>query len=101
MKHLFRTAAVTAALCAAMSMTAFAGQWQQDGTGYWWQDDDGSYPTNTWRWLDGKWYYLNADGSMATGWKFVDGKWYYLQSDGSMAVNTWIDGYYLNGSGTY
>ena len=54
-----------------------------------------------WQRIGGKWYYLNADGSMATGWKFVDGKWYYLQSDGSMAVNTWIDGYYLNGSGTY
>lgn len=87
MKHLFRTAAVTAALCAAMSMTAFAGQWQQDGTGYWWQDDDGSYPTNTWRWLDG-----NGDGISEC---------YYFDSRGYMVFDTIINGSQINANGAW
>ena len=87
MKHLFRTAAVTAALCAAMSMTAFAGQWQQDGTGYWWQDDDGSYPTNTWRWLDG-----NGDGISEC---------YYFDSRGYMVFDTIINGSQINENGAW
>ena len=28
--------------------------------------------------LDGYWYYLKADGSMAVGWQQIDGKWYYF-----------------------
>ena len=41
----------------AMSMTAYAGSWKQDATGWWWQNDDGSYPVSKWEWLDG-----NNDG---------------------------------------
>lgn len=74
--------------------------WKLVGGKWYYLNGSGVMQTG-WQRIGGKWYYLNADGSMATGWKFVDGKWYYLQSDGSMAVNTWIDGYYLNGSGTY
>ena len=40
-----------------------------------------------WAFIEGKWYYLNSDGSMETGWAFIEGKWYYLNSDGSMAVS--------------
>ena len=40
-------------------------------------------------------------GDMATGWKDVNGIWYYLYSDGSMAYNTIIDGYNLDVSGAW
>ena len=28
--------------------------------------------------MNGRWYYLNADGDMAIGWILVNGVWYYL-----------------------
>lgn len=52
----------------AMSFTAFAGSWQSDATGWWYQNDDGSYPANTWQWIDGnndgisESYYFDASG---------------------------------------
>lgn len=39
------------------NIMAFAESWKNDGKGYWWQNDDGSYPVNCWQWLDG-----NQDG---------------------------------------
>ncbi len=87
MKHFFKAAAVTAVLCAAMSMTAFAGEWRQDHVGYWWQDDDGSYPTSTWRWLDG-----NGDGISEC---------YYFDSRGYMVSDTIINGSELDANGAW
>lgn len=56
-----------------------------------------------WQQVNGKWYYLNTDGGMATGWiQPQPGKWYYLYSDGSMAVNTKVEGIYqMDGSGLW
>ena len=31
---------------------------------------------------NGSWYYLNADGSMATGWAKVGNTWYYMNEIG-------------------
>lgn len=31
---------------------------------------------------------MNQSGRMQTGWIQADGKWYFLNSDGSMAANT-------------
>ena len=45
--------ALTAAMTLSLGMTAFAAQWQQDDFGWWWQNDDGSYPVSQWLWLDG------------------------------------------------
>lgn len=32
------------------------------------------------------WYYVNADGSAATGWQTIDGSRYYFDGDGAMAT---------------
>lgn len=56
MRTLWFTAAIAGitAVCAlGMTTEAQAGQWKQDTAGYWWQNDDGSYLTNGWHWLDG------------------------------------------------
>lgn len=51
-----------------MTTSAFAGQWMQDTTGWWYQNDDGSYPVNCWQWIDGngdgiaEYYYFNEHG---------------------------------------
>ena len=101
-----------------------AASWKQNKTGWWWQEDNGSYPTSQWKvingkwyafdergymrsgWFlsNGKWYYLGAanDGSMTTGWQLINGSWYYLNPvNGDMAANQWIGIYYVNGSGVW
>ena len=50
---------------AVLSMTSFAGEWKQDTSGWWYQNDDGSYPTNTWKEINGKQYYF--DGRPSNG----------------------------------
>lgn len=40
--------------------------WQKDKNGYWYVYGDGSYPKNTWKTIDGKDYYFNKNGYMAS-----------------------------------
>jgi len=60
---------------------------------------DGTIATG-WINTNAHWYYFGADGVMMTGWIIdnKDGKYYYLQTDGTMAVNTTIDNKYKVGS---
>ena len=79
-----------------------AGGWKQNKTGWWWEEDNGSYPTNSWKNIGGTWYYFDGNGYMVTGWLKLSGGWYYLTGSGAMATgwvqvgNTW---YYMNESG--
>lgn len=68
--------------------TAFAGSWKQDNVGWWWQNDDGSYPKNCWQWLDG-----NNDGVSEC---------YYFDSSGYCLMNTTTpDGYKVDKYGSW
>ncbi|MCD8082116.1 MAG: hypothetical protein LUE86_00985 [Clostridiales bacterium] len=64
---------VGTAVVVSMSMTAFAGQWVSDGNGWWYANDDGTWPASTWEWIDGngdgiaECYYFLDSGYMATG----------------------------------
>lgn len=78
---------LVAGLSVLTSMTAFAGEWKQDATGWWWQNDDGSYPVSTWQWLDG-----NKDGLSES---------YYFNEAGYLVTNTTIDGYTVNADGAW
>ena len=53
-----------------------------------------------WALVNGKWYYLGADGKMRTGWNMISDVWYYLNGDGSMAVSTEVDGWTIGADGT-
>ena len=87
-KHFFsRAGALALALTALTGITALAGEWKQDAIGYWWQDDDGSYPVSCWRWLDG-----NGDGISEC---------YYFNQNGYMASNAVIDGWQVNSGGAW
>lgn len=81
------------------AFVSLAGQWQQDSTGWWYQEDNNNYPVNSWKELDGKWYYFNQDGYM------VSNTWignYYLGSDGAMLTNiTTPDGYNVGPDGAW
>lgn len=91
MKKRLVAAALTAVMSMAMGMTAFAGQWQTSANGWWWQEDNGSYPTSQWKWLDGnqdgiaECYYFNADGYMLANTTTPDG--YQVNSDGAWVVD--------------
>lgn len=86
MKKKILTLVAAAAMTLAMSVTAFAAGWVQNDTGWWWDNGDGTWPANEWRWLDG-----NADGVAEC---------YYFGADGYMLSNTVTpDGYYVRGDG--
>lgn len=59
-------------MTAAMSMTALAAGWQQDDKGWWYQEEDGSYPAKMGKWIDGdgdgfsEFYYFDENGYLLT-----------------------------------
>lgn len=87
------------------------GRWIQDAAGWWYQNPDRTWPSNTWivlEWngqntwyrfnekgymvsgwyldTDGNWYFLHnkedgTQGHMYIGWKQIDGKWYYFREN--------------------
>lgn len=76
------------AMVVGSNMTVFAAGWQQNATGWWWQNDDGSWPANSWQWLDG-----NGDGVAEC---------YYFDGNGYMLANTTTpDGYTVNADGAW
>lgn len=66
------TGTLSAGLVLAGAPAALAGEWKQDARGWWWQNDDGTYPVNAWQWLDGnrdqtaECYYFNEFGYLLT-----------------------------------
>ena len=56
------------------AVPAFAGEWKQDTKGWWWQEDNGSYPVSAWKWIDG-----NNDGIAEC---------YYFDQTGYVLTNT-------------
>ena len=90
MKKRYLAFLLAAAMTVGSSFTAMAG-WQSDSTGWWWQNEDGSYPSNTWQWIDGNGdgvsesYYFGPDGYMLTNTTTPDG--YQVNADGAWAVN--------------
>ena len=87
MKKMLLTLLGALTVSAVMTVTAFAGigEWRQNDYGYWWQRTDGSYPANTWKWIDG-----NGDGIAEC---------YHFDRSGYMDSDTWVDGYYVGNSG--
>ena len=78
---------------------AYAGQWQRDSRGWWYQNDNGSYPRSTWQQIDGAWYCFDGAGYMLHD-TWING--YYVGSDGKMLKNTITgDGFMVNGEGQY
>lgn len=63
-------------------------------------DDNCVMVQSKWIKYKNEWYYLKADGSMATGWIEDGGKWYLLYSNGVMAHDTTMYGYAFASDGT-
>lgn len=78
-------------------------EWKKDNNGWWFQNQDGSYPKNEWKQIKKKWYYFDSRGyAVHDTWTFVGGNYFYLQSDCSMATG-WLNlneqWYFLNHNG--
>lgn len=90
---------LSAAMVLGSTVPAFAAEWKRDTVGWWWQEDNGQYPTNTWRFINNNWFYFYESGYMATGWVWEGNRWYFTNSDGVMLTG-WVmvdgKGYYLN-----
>lgn len=89
-KSVFKTMILAGGLSALFSFASFAGQWRQGEVnwGWWYQNDDGTYPVNQWVWIDG-----NNDGIAES---------YYFDSNGYCLQNTTTpDGYTVNVSGAW
>ena len=85
--------------------------WIQDSVGWYFKNQDGTYPMNAWKKIDGNyfrfnndgyilentwfkddegfWYWLKQGGYMAIGWHKIDGKWYFFNEVGEMKTG-WI-----------
>lgn len=77
----FKLTFLTAFMSVTMGITAFAGAWAQDSTGWRYQNDDSSYPVSQWQTIDGKMYYFGADGYMLHDTITPDG--FTVGSDGA------------------
>lgn len=76
--------------------------WRKDAKGWWYQNEDRSYPRNAWEKINGAWFYFGADGYMISDkWLTIDGQTYYLKSSGAMAANEYINGWWLNAYGAW
>lgn len=94
MKKIMKNTAVILMAATMMVGTAtnvMAGQWQKNAKGWWWQEDNGSYPTSQWQWLDGnkdgiaECYFFDSNGYMLSGTTTPDG--YTVNADGA-----WTEG---------
>lgn len=74
--------------------------------GVWYYCDSDDKPFTGWQWIDGAWYYLDPDkgGAMLTGVYEADGKFYASSSSGAMYSSGWVQisgkWYYANSDGS-
>ena len=77
------------------------GTWVEDSNG-WKYKEGGKYVTNSWKDIDGKRYYFDANGYRVTGWQTIGGKKYFFMPEGYMMTG-WISfgstKYYLGTDG--
>ena len=76
---------VAATMIMGSSMTAIAAQWTQEGATWKYQQADGTYCNNTWKWIDGKCYYFDGNGYMLSNTTTPDG--YQVDASGAWVVN--------------
>lgn len=88
MKKRLATLFLSGAIAISTLSTVFAGTWLQDHVGWWYQNDDGTYPANGWHWIDG-----NNDGNAEC---------YYFNEVGYCLINTTTpDGYMVDVNGAW
>ena len=87
MKKILITLVLACIMLAASATVALASGWENDGKGWKWKNDDGSYIVSTWAWCDG-----NKDGISEC---------YYFTNLGYCVQNATVDGAYYNYDGAW
>ena len=88
LQKLVALGSATLACTAALSLTAFAGNWVSDAKGWWYDFGNGTWPSSSWQWIDG-----NNDGTAEC---------YYFDRFGYCILNgTTPDGYQVNENGAW
>lgn len=77
--HLFLVAAI---MTAAFSITAYAGEWKHNDQGWWYQNDDSTYPANKLTKVGENWYYFNEAGYAQSGFVELPNGWFELADNG-------------------
>ena len=92
--------AMSLAMAFMFSGTAMAG-WKQTDSRWWYENSNGSYPTNGVYSIQGKNYAFDKEGYMLENkWvEFTDGTWAYCTENGELAHSQWVGDYYLGGDG--
>ena len=84
----FKTVVTMLIMAVLANITAFAGAWVQNAQGWWYNNGNGTWPANTWQWIDG-----NNDGVAEC---------YYFDPNGYCLMNTSTpDGYQVNVTGAW
>lgn len=88
MRRPWKSLILAGVLSLSLTVPVFAGSWQLDANGYWYQNDDHSYPANTWQWIDS-----NNDGIAES---------YFFNENGYLLVNTTTpDGFTVDANGAW
>ncbi|MBQ7535582.1 MAG: hypothetical protein IJT43_08190 [Stomatobaculum sp.] len=101
MKKIIFAMAAAGMLSVMCAVSAFAGGWKNDGGGFWYEKDDGSYYSGGIYNIDGTNYCFNSSGYMVTGWQQPSryGAWYFFEDAGNQAMGWKQSGgkwYYLD-----
>ena len=77
---------MAADVLSALEQLTKAG-WHTNKKGVWYcNEDETTWPFDTWKKIDGEWYHFNKDGYRESGWLKDAGKWYYLSGEGTMTT---------------
>ncbi len=68
------------------SIKKYTGVWKRTGSHWWYRWSDGTWPESQFVKLDGKTYWFDDSGYMATGWRKIGSSWYYFSSSGALTT---------------
>ncbi|MCI5770733.1 MAG: hypothetical protein MR035_09355 [Dorea longicatena] len=85
-RKLLKTGLAVTLAVMTLAQPVSAANWVHNNTGWWWREDNGSYPANQWKAINGTWYWFDSNGYMATGWRKINGTWYWMDASGAMAT---------------
>ena len=75
----------------SVSQIVLNAGWKHDGTGWWYQDEDGSYIQYNWLQSGNDWYFFDSDGYMVTDTVISWGKSsYYFGNEGKLVKDAVI-----------
>lgn len=75
------TLSLVSAISVCSVFTALA-DWKQNDTGWWYEEENGSYIKNDWKLINDKWYYFGEDGYLFTNRTTPDG--YKVNNNGEI-----------------